>query len=255
MFRQINHALSKLSATSAVGAILKAGQRTSIVGQYKVRGVDIKVFIPINCIGHWNHSIHWESREPEELDWIDSMTPSHTLFDVGSNFGQESLYASLKMNGPQEIHAFEPSFLENFIFAYNIAINNIQNVKHIPMAVSDSYGFTQLLWHTNYSRVPSRPERDILESNIPTISLDEYAAKSGAMPTHCKIDVDGGEEKVLLGMSDIMRSGALQSIFIEVQPSTKNQCFKIMEKHGFALRLSSEARGSLLCTNHVFEKQ
>ena len=59
-----------------------------------VRGVPIKIILPLNQVGVYNTFKDWEKREPEVLDWIDGFEKDCIFFDVGASFGTETLYAA-----------------------------------------------------------------------------------------------------------------------------------------------------------------
>jgi hypothetical protein len=107
------------------------------VPQTIVRGIPIKIIIPINQVGVYNTMKSWEEREPEVLDWIDSFEKGCTFFDVGASFGTETLYAALKKDGPEKIVSFDLSLESSFNLAYNISLNNINNVDQYFISLSD----------------------------------------------------------------------------------------------------------------------
>ena len=95
------------------------------VPQTIVRGVPIKIVLPLNQVGVYNTFKQWETREPEVLDWIDSFEKGCVFFDVGASFGTETLYAALKNDGPKKIVSFDLALESSFNLAYNISLNNI----------------------------------------------------------------------------------------------------------------------------------
>ena len=68
-----------------------------------VRGVPIRIILPLNQVGVYNTYKNWETREPEVLDWIDGFEKGCTFFDVGASFGTETLYAALKKMGLRKL--------------------------------------------------------------------------------------------------------------------------------------------------------
>jgi hypothetical protein len=52
---------------------------------------------------------HYDNKEPDTLDWIDAfLKEGDTLYDIGANIGQYSLYAAKRLNGNAQILTFEP---------------------------------------------------------------------------------------------------------------------------------------------------
>ena len=65
----------------------------------------------------------FSSKEPETLEWIDSMQKKSILWDVGANVGTYSCYAAKKME--LQVFAFEPSVFNLSLLAQNIYMNNL----------------------------------------------------------------------------------------------------------------------------------
>jgi hypothetical protein len=97
-------ALASVSGWPVVGAKLhQLFARLLPVRRFTVRGVPITVALPLHQVGTRNEAFAWAQREPEVLDWIDEFAPGSTFFDIGANFGTETLYAALKAGGPARI--------------------------------------------------------------------------------------------------------------------------------------------------------
>lgn len=96
------------------------------------------------CLGNiplWRSRTLFE-KEPETIEWIDSMDKNDTLWDIGANIGLYSMYAAKKgMN----VFAFEPSALNTMFLSKNIEINFLQNSLFlIPIALSNKNEFGYL---------------------------------------------------------------------------------------------------------------
>ena len=63
-------------------------------------------FVAPNYLSDWRAQT-FSSKEPETLDWIDSMQDGGILWDVGANIGVYSLYAGKSKNA--KVFSFEPS--------------------------------------------------------------------------------------------------------------------------------------------------
>ena len=101
IFGTLNTILSQLiEKTNFSKRIFDFFGRVLPIPQAIVRGVPIKVIIPLNQVGVYNTFKNWENREPEVLDWIDGFESGCTFFDVGASFGTETLYAALKTKWP-----------------------------------------------------------------------------------------------------------------------------------------------------------
>jgi len=79
------------------------------------------------------------TKEPETLEWVDSIPEGSVLWDVGANIGLYAIYAAKARNC--RVYAFEPSVFNLELLARNIFLNNLQSqITIIPVALSDQLG-------------------------------------------------------------------------------------------------------------------
>ena len=210
------------------------------VPQMIVRGVPIKVILPLNQVGVYNTIKDWESREPEVLDWIDNFEKGCTFFDVGASFGTETLYAALKKDGPEKIIAFDLSLEASFRLSYNIMLNKIDKVDQYFMALSDRTKLLRFSEPSDYFYVEGMDKYHFISFNTISISLDDFITMSQISPDYIKIDVDGAEESIITGMTKTLKSQRLKSVVIEVSDSSELTITKIIQEAGF--KISYERR-------------
>lgn len=184
-----------------------------------------------------------DTKEPDTIAWLRSMNPGETLFDIGANIGQYSLIAAKK---GLRVHAFEPEAQNFALLVRNIAINHLSEFcTPWPVALSDhlsmevlnlssliaggschSYGDSRD-FHGKPKTFPYR------QGSIST-TLDHFCARYG-LPTHIKLDVDGFEHKVLLGMADSQLS-RVKSVLVELNmnyPEHVENVIPRMKRLGF----------------------
>jgi FkbM family methyltransferase len=180
------------------------------------------------------------------------LRPGDVFADVGANHGWFSLLAAqrLRTNGGR-VFAFEPQTKLCSLLRASAELNRLDNLTVIQAAAGQgpSRGFVH---------VP-RPEQTRYGSLFPSgntveavdiVSLDD--ALSDASPALVKIDVEGFEIRVLLGMRRLLRSPALRSLIIEVHPAEirrfgdeLSELVRILNEHGFRLyRIQMARRGS-----------
>jgi FkbM family methyltransferase len=205
-----------------------------------VRGVPIKIILPLHQVGVYNTYKDWEKREPEVLDWIDGFEEGCTFFDIGASFGTETLYAALKRNGPERIVAFDLSLEASFNLAYNISLNNINNVDQYFMALSDKIKLIQFNEPSNYYYVEKMDKYSFLSFNTISISLDDFVKLTDLYPDYIKIDVDGPEQSVLSGMAETVKNKRLKSVVIEVSDTSELPITEFFQEAGF--KIASERR-------------
>lgn len=202
-----------------------------------VRGVPIKIILPLNQVGVYNTYKNWETREPEVLDWIDGFEKGCTFFDVGASFGTETLYAALKKNGPEKIVSFDLSLEASFNLAYNISLNNIDNVDQYFIALSDKSKTIRFNEPSNYYYVKGMDKYSFLSFGTISISLDDFIQLTSLFPDYIKIDVDGPEESIISGMADTVKDRRLKSVTIEVSDTSELFITKFFQEAGFKIDL------------------
>jgi len=173
---------------------------------------------------------HYDNKEPDTLDWIDThFKEGDTLYDVGANIGQYSLYAAKCLNGNAKILTFEPEALNFAKLNRNIVLNDLGNtITAYPLAISDKTGidhFYSKAFKTGAAlhalgRPVTQGEVNFEPQNrqgIMAVSLDDLTGQYGLpFPTHIKVDVDGIEDRIINGAHNTLRDPRLKTFLIEV---------------------------------------
>ena len=85
----------------------------------------------------------FSNKEPETLEWIDSMPEGSVVWDIGANVGLYSCYAA-KHRGCR-VFAFEPSVFNLEILARNIYLNKLSElVTIVPLPLTDALAVNKL---------------------------------------------------------------------------------------------------------------
>ena len=249
IFGTINYFLSLLiEKTKFSKRIFDFYGRVLPVPKAIIRGVPIKIIIPLNQIGIYNTFKSWEEREPEVLDWIDGFAKDCTFFDVGASFGTETLYAALKNEGPKKIVSFDLSLEASFYLAYNISLNNIHNVDQYYLALSDKLGLQLYSEPFQYYYIKGKDKFDYVSYNTLSISMDQFIEMTRIFPDYIKIDVDGAEQGIISGMSETVHNERLQSVVIEVSGRSEPAITDFFLQAGFIIefeRILVEAGGAI----------
>lgn len=66
----------------------------------------------------------FSTKEPDTLEWMDTIPPGSVIWDIGANVGLYSVYAA-KSRGAR-VFAFEPSVFNLELLARNIFLNQLQ---------------------------------------------------------------------------------------------------------------------------------
>ena len=221
-----------------------------------VRGVPIRIILPLNQVGVYNTYKNWETREPEVLDWIDGFEKGCTFFDVGASFGTETLYAALKKNGPEKIVSFDLCLQSSFDLSYNISLNNIKNVDQYFIALLDEFKLISFAIPTNYNFVKGKEKYDSIPFNTLSLSMDQFIEMSLIFPDYIKIDVDGAEPEIILGMTKTVKNRRLKSVVVEVSDKSEPAITEFFEKAGFTIEFERRFDdGEIFYKNMIFTRK
>jgi FkbM family methyltransferase len=144
-----------------------------------------------------------------------TLKPSDVFLDIGAHIGYYSLIAS-KIIKTGMIHAFEPYVDSHELLMENLALNKCDNVDTHLVAVKDKAGMESLyIDEKNKGNNSLYSQKDCDEITVETIKLDDMFA--GQKVDFVKIDTQGLEIEVLIGMQDVIKNNKLK-IIIEYYP-------------------------------------
>ncbi len=158
--------------------------------------------------------------------WLSTyVKPGDTCLDIGGADGYFALLMA-KLSGPQgQVHSFEPSEKIKYI-QQNFALN-----QGMPLAPLTRYG--------SYVGAEENPQMKI-------VSIDSLV-DSGKITTVnvVKIDVDGGEMDVLLGMARTLERFH-PHLFVETHShKLQEQVAEVTKQYGYSMRLEMPAAHEL----------
>jgi len=161
------------------------------------------------------------------------------FFDIGANQGYYSILASTLVGNSGKVYSFEPD-PQNIML---LVRNKRSNVVIVEKAVSNSLGefeFYSVVGITMLSSfelnyVSKYRHRKI---KVEGITLDSFCASEGIVPNYIKIDVEGAEEKVLIGASKLLKEHS-PIVLLEVwfKPFTENyeRSIDILNSYGYKM--------------------
>lgn len=163
----------------------------------------------MSSITYWR-GIHSYS----EAAIIRRFLPEDGVFvDVGANQGELTLVAAHRARRGH-VHAFEPVPQWHALLAENVALNAFPHVTLVQAALAEAEGefemFTTAAGGTGdfNEGLSSFHRSDIRTESVgrfPTLTLDGYAARAGFTRLDLlKIDVEGAEQAVLRGASQVL---------------------------------------------------
>jgi len=236
----------------------------------------ITFFIP-NQLVNWRVDTFF-SKEPETLKWIDGFKTKEKIifWDIGSNIGLYSIYASLKHKNAKVI-SFEPSTSNLRILSRNISINRLEDkitICQLPLNESsfkfekmNESNFLEGFSENTFGKAMNFEGKKMIVKNNYNIlgsSIDHLVTKDIlSCPNYIKIDVDGIEHLILNGATNTLSDKRLRSVLVEINENFNEQytsVMKIMENSNFKLKTKSHAdefyKGNQSkIYNFIFEKK
>ena len=249
------------------GARLRWHLRDVLAARHTVRERGLSFTLTCNnWITHYRMET-FGSTEPETLDWIDrQVQDGEVFFDVGSNIGVYALYAALR-HPRASIVAFEPEYANLHLLRDNIMANSLGGrVQVYPLALSDRTGISRLhiqdltpgaALHTESAgplTLTETGKRVLVSEGTYAMRLDEFCAQAGAWPNAMKIDVDGGEGRVLAGAREALSRPGLRSVLVETGDDTGTEVRGRLRDAGFhrvADDRPSDAGNEIWAREHV----
>jgi FkbM family methyltransferase len=130
--------------------------------------------------------------------------PGAVILDIGANFGFYALTFARALARCTRIIAFEPFPATFRRLSANIALNGLQDVIEAhPVALSDREGRARMWSRPDNSGASAVLDEGTIE--VPVTTLDGFSRGAGLDRLDLiKIDVEGHEESVLRGASDVI---------------------------------------------------
>jgi FkbM family methyltransferase len=164
------------------------------------------------------------------------------VLDVGANIGALTAFLWKLVGSKGRVHSFEanPQLMARLL--RNLTHHNLPTGFLQNAAVWSESGCSLMLeidqsYYHSSSRVRSSPQ-DSIYSNAPivhvsSLSLDDYCKNTGTAPAFIKVDVEGAEEQVLKGASNVLDSYK-PSLIIEYNRANPAPAF-LLADHGYTL--------------------
>lgn len=222
--------------------------------------LDLTFAIP-NSRNHFRIST-FSTKEPETLEWIDSIPQGSVLWDIGANVGLYTCYAA-KARGCR-VFAFEPSVFNLELLARNIFLNALTNqVTIVPLPLSDILAISKLnMTSTEWGGALStfgqsygqdgQALRKIFEFQTIGVSMaDAMEFLKIPQPEYIKMDVDGIEHLILKGGATVLRN--VKSVLVEINEEFETQTLdsaRYLSESGLVLK---EKRHADMFENSVFK--
>jgi FkbM family methyltransferase len=159
-------------------------------------------FVPIEIM-------NFKKFEPEFADLIFLFSKnSENIIDIGANIGWYSLNFN-SLARVKTIHAFEPIPKTFNYLLKHIELNDAKKIIPNNLALSESNGEVEFLWHDGElgasSMVNIRELDNIKNIKCNTMKLDDYVEQKKINVDFIKIDVEGSELLVFKGAKNVLQ--------------------------------------------------
>ena len=183
-----------------------------------------------------------------------------TVVDIGANIGYFTLLAARLVGKSGKVYAFEPEPGNYEVVLKNISLNGYDQVTPVQKAVSHKKGKVKLYLsstdvgahtlreHHDHWQFDTKQSGDFVE--VETVTMDEFFKDKLHPIDVIKMDCEGSEMAVLLGMGRVIKENPNLKMFIEFYPSAieemgyspKEFVNKLLDNYGFSITAIDELR-------------
>lgn len=159
-----------------------------------------------------------------------------TVYDIGANLGYVSLTLARRVGSTGQVIAFEPVPRNIELLRQHIELNEIRNIRLLEYAASEKSGHAvirvaenlstaSMVWHRNNPAATELP--------IKTVAVDDLVAAGDLpCPKFVKIDVEGAEGAVLLGMRRTL-ADSNPVLFVECSDAGRETAWNLLQELGY----------------------
>ncbi len=166
-------------------------------------------------------SVHQDRHIISEL--IKNLQPGESCWDIGSNIGLYSILLGKAVGDSGKVYAFEPEEQAFERLRQNIEFNKLRNISPQKIALGQKNKKMRLKVNGHYSSgthtlvaVDTDGDKSIYE-DVDVVTGDGFRAeKNIEVPVAIKIDVEGAEEEVLLGLRKTIKDKRCRMILCEI---------------------------------------
>jgi len=196
--------------------------------------------------------------DPNEFSFLDqTLKPGMTVIDAGANEGIYSIFCRHKVGSQGRVIAVEPSGRERMRIERNKSLNGIDDIKVIPVALSEQAGIVVLhlaedehaghntLGHFAAGWVRAKGEETVSSATLDSIVDTEQLGRVDLI----KLDIEGAELKALRGAEKTLRRdhpALLMEVMEETlitQGTSAALLLDYVRKSGYAIYEFSSATG------------
>ncbi len=196
--------------------------------------------IKLNIFPKHNLHLIYRNIEPDLQKILEKfLSKGDTVFDVGANIGYVSIAMSKLIGKHGKVISFEPIEETSSSFLENIRINESDNITLVSKALSDkvetvtfripdsksNHSVASMMWH--------KSNKNTIDCKLQTYVLDDMHEHKDLSPSFIKIDVEGAEGKVILGMKNLI-SRCRPIIYIECSKAGRQTTWDIFKELNYS---------------------
>lgn len=181
-------------------------------------------------------------------------TSGDIIIDAGANVGIISIIAANSVGPEGRVLAIEP----NPVLANRLRIlreaNNVPQLVHVPVALGPESGKATLHLSSSHpyssldvNSLPNYPVLDTVEVDVETLESIIGSHLAGMCPKLLKLDVQGYENKIILGSESLLRANPPKYILIEVIEKDWTETVRFLKDCGYVLAAISETGHPIPC--------
>jgi len=185
------------------------------------------------------------------MRWLDTHLKSGDIFlDIGANIGIYSLAAAHRVGEKGKVYAVEPHKPSAISLMQNTKLNNFNNIDILTVPLTNELkvgkfnykNFSSSLTGSQFNSTRINSNEDNFEPEVQEIivafSIDMLIKmKAIRIPDLVKIDVDGIEDKILIGMKKTLTSAKKpRSVQVELNKGKQIKIEKLLKSLGYFLK-------------------
>jgi FkbM family methyltransferase len=191
------------------------------------------------------------AKEPGTVAWLESaLRPSDVFFDIGANIGVFTVFAGCRLGPDGCVYAFEPHTPNACALLHNILANRLcENARVVTAALSQRNEFRAFNYRSLHRGTSASQFGRTLDEEgaafVPATSEIKYGCTVDRLveqgivrpPDLVKIDVDGLEHEILIGMLSVLSASRRpRHVQIEVGALTAGPVRDLMTGAGYRLQ-------------------
>ena len=182
------------------------------------------------------------------------LKPGDVFIDLGANEGYFTIIASSLVGDSGSVIAIEPQSRLQHSLKATLALNDCANVQLFQTLVTSSTGTARLhlaadtnTGATSLFRVSKYP---VPTEEVRSMTLRDFLRSTGIKSCDLlKVDIEGAEYEVFMSAGEVLKSGAIRKIALEIHGSilegrglSGEELHRFILSHGYILEDEAETR-------------